>query len=40
MCAVVFVGKRLGVHLFFVQFTTVGRPRTGAGLRTLDGVNN
>ena len=25
-----------GVHLFFVQFTTVGGPRPGAGLRAID----
>lgn len=31
---------RLGVHLFFVQFTTVGRPRTGAGLLALDCISN
>ena len=28
----------LGVHLFFVQFTTVGGPRPGAGLRAIDFV--
>ena len=27
-----------GVHLFFVQFTTVGGPRPGAGLRAIDFV--
>ena len=29
-----------GVHLFFVQFTTVDRPSTGPGLRAIDSIND
>ena len=29
-----------GVHLFFVQFTTVDRLSTGAGLRAIDSIND
>ena len=34
------IEAEVGVHLFFVQFTTVGGPRPGAGLRAIDSIND